>query len=31
VVRCWNHDVLDRIDLVLASIAEVLAIPHSDG
>ena len=31
VVHCWNHDVLARTDQVLASIAEVLAIPHSDG
>jgi very-short-patch-repair endonuclease len=31
VIRCWNHDVLDRTDQVLASIAEALAIPSSDG
>jgi very-short-patch-repair endonuclease len=31
VIRCWNHDVLARVDQVLASIAEVLASPHSDG
>ncbi|MGN6328753.1 MAG: endonuclease domain-containing protein [Rhodanobacter sp.] len=31
VIRCWNHDVVDRTDQVLASIAEALATPRPDG